>query len=638
MDSNQFRTKLPNIPRAAAIGAGIFVLIAGGVAVATVTRANAFTNTILPGLLILDVPVGGLTRDAAHTAIQGRADDILSTGFTFTAGGNTTTVSATTLSPNDPDLSKELARYSVSEMVDRAFAYGHSDNEFIRYMEIALTLVPHTITVRPIYEIDNQTLIRIVREEFAELEVPVKNATLEAAIGAGEIRYTATDPKAGRTLRVPAAVDALGSQLEDGTLTPVAIAIVQVEPTISRAEAAGQIPAAERFITTVATTTIIYDDAEWNIPREDLAAWIAVERDSDSPRLAFDEQETDTFFDTIADEVEVEPRDAKFRIQNGKVIEFQGSREGVAIDREATRTALERAWLEGGGGATELVTEKTKPNVATGDVNDLGIKEVLGVGRSNFSGSPRNRISNIRNGITRLNGTLIKPDEEFSLLGALRPFTVEGGYLPELVIKGDKIIPEIGGGLCQIGTTTFRMAMNSGMNITQRQNHSLVVRYYNDPKNGNPGTDATIYDPSPDFKFKNDTGAHLLITTEMNTTTGDLSFTLWGTSDGRKGSYSKPVVLNWASAGDPKEVPTTDIPPGERKCDVPHPGANTSFTYTMELADGTKKDTVYTSRYRALPQTCLVGVTADQLPPLPAATTPVAVDAGAAADAGAPAQ
>ena len=117
----------------------------------------------------------------------------------------------------------------------------------------------------------------------------------------------------------------------------------------------------------------------------------------------------------------------------------------------------------------------------------------------------------------------------------------------------------------------------------------------------------------------------------------DLAFTLWGTSDGRVGSYSKPVVLRWIKAPDPKETPTTDLPPGERKCDVPHPGADASFTYTVELPDGSKKETVYTSHYRALAQVCLVGVPPDQIPPTPD-SNPVAVDTGVTANANVPAQ
>ena len=636
MDPKELRLNLPNIPRAALVGAGIFVILAGTLVGAVAARAAKFQNKILPGVTILEIPIGGLTPEEARAAVQKRADEILGRGIIFSADGQMTTLSPTTISPNDPDLSVELVKYDIAGMVERGLVFGRRKNSLESWLEMTATFVSRKIPVTPQYQVNKEALLLFLKNEFGDLETPVKEAGLSATAGEEGLRYTATDPRPGRTLFYEAAVNALTEQIKRGSLAPIAIALTPVEPNITRSEAAALIPEAERFVRTAATTTVAVGRNEWTVKNEELSLWVTVEESDGRARLAFDRTKIDAFLDPIAKEVEVLPRDAKFKIQNGKVVEFQGSRQGLRIDREATRRALEETWIMRGGGKVELVTEKTEPNVATGDVNDLGIKEILGVGRSNFSGSPRNRVKNIRNGMTKLNGILIKPGEEFSLLNALKPFTVEGGYLPELVIKGDKIIPELGGGLCQIGTTTFRMAMNAGMSIAERQNHSLVVRYYND-KNGNPGTDATIYEPSPDFKFVNDTGAHLLITTEMNETTGDLAFTLWGTSDGRVGSYSKPVVLRWIKAPDPKETPTTDLPPGERKCDVPHPGADASFTYTVELPDGSKKETVYTSHYRALAQVCLVGVPPDQIPPTPD-SNPVAVDTGVTANANVPAQ
>jgi len=165
-----------------------------------------------------------------------------------------------------------------------------------------------------------------------------------------------------------------------------------------------------------------------------------------------------------------------------------------------------------------------------------------------------------------------------------------------------------------VGTTLFRMAMNSGMEITERRNHSLVVSYYNDPANGLPGTDATIYDPSPDFRFKNDTNNYILIQTAMNEKTGELKFTIWGTRDGRKGSYTKPVVHKWIPAGAPRITETTSLAPGEKTCQSAFRGAQASFTYTRVMPDGTKQDKVFESYYRPLPQICLVGVEKVSIP------------------------
>jgi vancomycin resistance protein YoaR len=356
----------------------------------------------------------------------------------------------------------------------------------------------------------------------------------------------------------------------------------------------------------------------WTITEEHLVAWIEAQKDEEGTvGFGLVSSSTKAFLEEqIAMVVNVEAESAKFEVgENGKIKEFRGSRPGIGLDIDETYAALnhafsQRTWHdEGIANSIPVVVEQVEPEVKTGEVNDLGINEILGVGYSNYSGSPANRVRNIRHAVyNKLNGLLIKPDEEFSLLNALRPFTIDGGYLPELVIKGEKIEPEIGGGLCQIGSTMFRAAMNSGLPITERRNHSLVVSYYNDHRNGNPGTDATIYDPAPDFRFKNDTGHYILLTTEMNTETGDLYFTLWGTNDGRKGSYSEPVVSQWIPHGPVKEIETTELAPGQRKCQGAHSGAVASFTYTRELPSGETIDRVFESYYRPLPTICLVGV------------------------------
>jgi vancomycin resistance protein YoaR len=150
--------------------------------------------------------------------------------------------------------------------------------------------------------------------------------------------------------------------------------------------------------------------------------------------------------------------------------------------------------------------------------------------------------------------------------------------------------------------------MNSGLEVVERRNHSLVVSYYNDPTNNKPGTDATIYDPAPDFKFQNNTANYILLTTEVDMDSKELHFTFWGTSDGREGWYDAPTLLGWTGAGEPVRKETTDLAPGQEKCQAAHPGASTTFDYHVKYADGTQVDKTFASVYRALPKICLVGV------------------------------
>jgi vancomycin resistance protein YoaR len=254
-----------------------------------------------------------------------------------------------------------------------------------------------------------------------------------------------------------------------------------------------------------------------------------------------------------------------------------------------------------------FVKIETKKIIAEKANDKYGINELLGTGWSSFANSDPARLHNIYNAISKINFLLIEPGENFSLGDSLAPFTNKNGYVDGLVIKGKKIIPETGGGMCQLGTTMFRSAMNSGMPITERRNHSLWLKYYNDPKNGNPGTDATIYSGSPDLKFKNDTGKYIMIKAYA-TKKDELIIELWGTNDGRIGNYTPPKIVNIIQP--PKEMETNlvrELKPGEMICNGPFKGASTVFTYNRTLPNGEKKSEQFWSYYKAEPLRCQIG-------------------------------
>jgi len=309
------------------------------------------------------------------------------------------------------------------------------------------------------------------------------------------------------------------------------------------------------------------------------------------------------FLKPIADEVNISAEDAKFELKDNRVVKFQASQDGKALNLEEAYGLINEQITSGENKDIKLVIEVSPAKVRTADVNNLGIKELIGRGVSNFKGSPVNRRHNIAVGAASLNGILIEPGEEFSLLKALGSVDGEHGYKQELVIKGDRTIPEYGGGLCQIGTTTFRAALRSGLPITMRRNHSYRVVYY-EPA----GMDATIYDPSPDMKFINDTGAYILFTTRI---VGDnLFFDFYGTKDGRKILIDPdpPSIYNVTSPGETRYIETEELKPGEKKIvEHSHKGADTYFKYTVTYLNGEVKEQEFNSHYVAWPEVWLVG-------------------------------
>lgn len=254
----------------------------------------------------------------------------------------------------------------------------------------------------------------------------------------------------------------------------------------------------------------------------------------------------------IAESVNTESKDPELTIKNSYATHFVAPVVGKQLDRYQSSLKILQS-LELGQPNMELSIKTTQPSRNLSELNDLGITELIGRGESKFSGSPANRRHNIKVGLNKMKGVIVRPDEEFSFNKYLGPVEASEGFLPELVIKGNETIPELGGGLCQVSSTTFRAAMHAGLPITQRKNHSYAVQYY-----APQGTDATIYPGVIDLKFKNDTGNSILIWPYFS---GNdiLVFDFYGTRDGREVKLNQPAVYDRTANGAMKATWTRTV-------------------------------------------------------------------------------
>ena len=114
-----------------------------------------------------------------------------------------------------------------------------------------------------------------------------------------------------------------------------------------------------------------------------------------------------------------------------------------------------------------------------------------------LNNSPANRTNNIVLACNKINGTKLKPGEIFSFNDIVGQRTVEKGYLSASVFVGRKVVPGIGGGICQVSSTLYNNALESGLEIIERYPHSLPVTYIAS------GRDATVLWGGADLKFRN---------------------------------------------------------------------------------------------------------------------------------------
>lgn len=289
----------------------------------------------------------------------------------------------------------------------------------------------------------------------------------------------------------------------------------------------------------------------------------------------------------------IAPRNAQFSFANGKVTAFILSSDG----QEVVTADILRAVSEKIPYVTSLSAplqfsmvipvRVIKPAISSENVDNLGIKEMIGTGSSYFHHSIDSRVFNIGLAASRVNGILVPPGQVFSFDSALGDVSNLTGYKQAYIIENGHTILGDGGGVCQVSTTLFRAILNAGLPIVERHGHAYRVGYYEE--DDGPGIDATIFVPTVDLKFKNDTSHYILIQSIMDPQNFHLVYNLYGSADGRSVTMTKPVITNQTPPPPDKFQDDPTIPSGViKQVDFAAWGAHVSFSRTV-----TKNNALY---------------------------------------------
>ncbi|HCB23389.1 TPA: hypothetical protein DEP06_06245 [Candidatus Daviesbacteria bacterium] len=348
---------------------------------------------------------------------------------------------------------------------------------------------------------------------------------------------------------------------------------------------------------------LTFDESTWEIDIKQLLAILDLTSGGD---LLLDKDKTLSYLQKIASSIDQEVQEGLFEFnpQTKRVIAFASSREGRKLDNDKTYQLLTDA-LNQSQKTINLPVAVVKPKVQTQDVNSLGIKELLGRGVSYFAGSIPNRVYNINLTAQKINGVLVPPGEVFSFNQTVGDITEATGFRKAYVIKEGRTVLDDGGGVCQDSTTLFRAVLNAGLPVVKRTAHAYRVGYYE--QGFPPGLDATVFYPSVDFQFKNDTPAHILIQAYTAGTT--LYVDLYGTPDGRVATISKPIVANQTPP--PAELRQDDptLLKGEiKQVDWSAWGADVTFSRTVTKGGQTLIKEIFKSAYKPWQAVYLVGV------------------------------
>ncbi len=329
--------------------------------------------------------------------------------------------------------------------------------------------------------------------------------------------------------------------------------------------------------------------------------------------FTFDQDYFTKVIKPLQDKAYKEPVNAQFVVEENRVTTFKRSENGTTLDvakaQEFMNNSLTNAVKRGKEehfiySIPAIVKE---PDITTEEANSFGIVEEIGSGTSLFYHSIPNRIHNVKLASSRVSGILVKPGEEFSFVKYLGDVSRATGYATAYVIQNGKTVLGDGGGVCQVSTTLFRALLNAGLPITERHAHAYRVGYYEEESP--PGIDATVFYPSVDLKFVNDTGNYILIQSVIDLDNLRLTYYLYGKKDGRTVEMTKPTVSGYSAAPAALYQDDPTLPKGTTKqIDFSAAGATVKFFRTVKDKDGKKViDESYVSRYAPWRAVFLVG-------------------------------
>ncbi|HSH79312.1 MAG TPA: VanW family protein [Herpetosiphonaceae bacterium] len=474
-----------------------------------------FGDEVLPGVVANGMALGGLTRQEAQMLLRATA----------------TQRAARPVLLRTPDVQWAvplgyLLRDRSADAADQAASYGHERAVAARLLARARSLGGRELLVDDL-EIDAARVAALGRELARLLERPVRDAALIRGTGGWEV----VPEQAGRSLPTAEAeralMQALAANARNRAVQAPLVVDLPVRSARPRVVAADLDPLRQRMealrgaplTAAVADHAWQLDRTQFLLPSEDVGNGVI-------PDAAAIEREVARW----ATEIDRPPEASRLVRVADRVREIVPAHPGQALDRPAAARVLAEAVVSERP-RIELPVVMTPP--PAGEAEALGLVAEIGRGESRFTTytSP-DRDANVRAGGQDVDGVVVPPGAVFSFNQTVGSITWEKGYRWGDMIEAGEVRPALGGGICQVSTTVFRAAFWSGLEILERHPHSWRLPWYED--GAPPGMDATIMFGAADFRFRNNTGAHILLKVETDLENKRQTVVIYGTPSNRR--------------------------------------------------------------------------------------------------------
>ena len=479
------------------------IAVAGG---AILARAYTLRNSVLPGVSVAGVDVGGLAPADARARIDAEVGARLDQPVEIVVGGKSLRVMPSNIFQVDGAASERAAYDSARESVST------------RLGALAVPFAVHR-DIQPVLRVRESG-----RDAMADELAALTKRAVSARVSMDGNEAVVVPGREGTAIDDEAVLDSLRETALAG-LPSFEVQVKSVQPPIST-------DAAERAATTARTIAaapvrleLEGEGAVGQLGRVQLASLVRFEPKAGAVNVVLDPAVIERKLHPLIKPFTQKPEDATFRVSGDRAYLIK-AKNGTTLDVKGAQGAIYESGTGAGRRLAVLGLATLAPELTTKDARALGIRERISTFTTDMGLSSSNRIWNVHLLGNYLDGTVVKAGETFSYNEVVGPRTIERGFREGQMIFGGVLIPSIGGGVCQTATTIFNAAFEAGLPVSERHNHSWYISHY--PM----GRDATVSWGGPDLVFKNDLKHAILIDVSYTDATFTISF--YGTKQGRK--------------------------------------------------------------------------------------------------------
>lgn len=308
----------------------------------------------------------------------------------------------------------------------------------------------------------------------------------------------------------------------------------------------------------------------------------------------------------LAPRVNREPRDAKISVTADNTLRKTPGQSGLALLVADSVQKLSGELQDPHATRLELVVKDQPPNISSADLANL--QKVLAAYSTPYHTYQRDRTHNMALAIGKVNGLALKPGQEFSLNGTVGERTIAEGYRSAPIFRDGEVVPDTGGGVCQVASTLYNVALLANLTIVERSHHSRPVWYCK------AGRDAAVYWGQKNLRFRNSLNHTIVILGEIR---GDR---LWAAIVGHADDdYDVELTVTGYSTWGPdtKTIEDPNLPPGKRVVDNPGAAGARATLWMTVSKDGKqlKKTKLHDDYYAAVTRVVRVGKAKPTPPP-----------------------